>query len=1003
MVDILNPQVTINAPLIDQNFSLTQEITLDVTAIDDIGIDSVVAEFFLPNNSSQNISLTPSSNNTYLANISLPNLTGTYNITIIANDTSGNVNNTQTTHFNAIDITAPTITLISPQNLEEFNFSENVLIDVNVSDNIAVDSVFAIINSSVGNVTILPLSFVNLTQYSGNFTLPQNFVGIYDIEIQANDTSNNTNSITFQIEALDNIAPQVVDTSGLNGTSIEYGSTITINSTITDSIGVDFAFARITLPNSTNQTITLTNDSNSNIFISNFTLPNVLGTFTITLIANDTSNNINDSESFSFTTIDTTLPIIDILSPPINATFNTSDTFTIQVNFTDDIGTDSLNGEVHLPNGTIESLNLSTLGSIFSTQYTIENITGEFSIQFVGNDTTGNTNSQNITFEVVDTQDPIIHSITPNNGTTLRIFNTLIFEVNTSDNVEIDSVIAEIRLPNNTSQNISLVDLGNTIFNTTFVLPNVTGQYNVTFIVNDSSRNTINETVFFDVVRPEIINSSINRVAIENGSTVSYFVDAKNFSSVFALTTLPNGSVNNLTLNNGLDTLFTNTSEVGNYSIQIIAQDVDGNRDSEFHSFQTFTVVPLNFTIDIVNSTDNNSVLNIIFDDTIIESQNGSLENITGEIINTTVDVQVITYNESLQILFEDVNMSSNFNGTLQLDLTFNDSTFDILFGIKNTFNFTNATVTFNYEGINFTNESNLNIFKCDDYNFTSRVCNSAFVNLTPNATHNELTNTFTLVVNSFSGFGIREIEPSSGSSSSGSSSSGSSSGGSEGGGGSSSKSNGNSLADNIPQLQTNSDLNNRCTTNWICTDWEATCPADGIQKRTCINRGTCSGDQGKPSETRTCSTFTTSAQTPLFVTQTQHSIDDENEQLVVQMNLSSIPISEGESVLIVHQFSNGEEIIQEFSFEELNLSNLNTQFLDTSTLDIGNYTLVSQLIVDDTRYLNTVDFEISEKATLSAGLFGGLNNVLVGIIAIAVMITLLALITTTLFYFELV
>jgi len=44
------------------------------------------------------------------------------------------------------------------------------------------------------------------------------------------------------------------------------------------------------------------------------------------------------------------------------------------------------------------------------------------------------------------------------------------------------------------------------------------------------------------------------------------------------------------------------------------------------------------------------------------------------------------------------------------------------------------------------------------------------------------------------------------------------------------------------------------CTYDWVCSEWyPEPCPANGIQKRVCVNRGTCSGIIGIPSQERNC------------------------------------------------------------------------------------------------------------------------------------------------------
>jgi len=75
----------------------------------------------------------------------VPSLTdppGVYNVTIIANDTSGNVNRTEKTNFTVFDITVPeVINLTAEPRL--FNQTQSTNITVNVTDNINVDTVFS--------------------------------------------------------------------------------------------------------------------------------------------------------------------------------------------------------------------------------------------------------------------------------------------------------------------------------------------------------------------------------------------------------------------------------------------------------------------------------------------------------------------------------------------------------------------------------------------------------------------------------------------------------------------------------------------------------------------------------------------------------------------------------------------------------------------------------------------------------------------------------------------
>lgn len=44
------------------------------------------------------------------------------------------------------------------------------------------------------------------------------------------------------------------------------------------------------------------------------------------------------------------------------------------------------------------------------------------------------------------------------------------------------------------------------------------------------------------------------------------------------------------------------------------------------------------------------------------------------------------------------------------------------------------------------------------------------------------------------------------------------------------------------------------CTYDWVCSEWyPEPCPSEGVQKRVCVNRGTCEGTVGMPSLIKTC------------------------------------------------------------------------------------------------------------------------------------------------------
>ncbi|NQV91766.1 hypothetical protein HQ489_04800, partial [Candidatus Woesearchaeota archaeon] len=130
--------------------------------------------------------------------------------------------------------------------------------------------------------------------------------------------------------------------------------------------------------------------------------------YNLTFIANDTSNNLNASETSNFTVNDTVNPTILDLIPAINSEYNTLQTIEIAVNVTDDVNVSQVFANVSLVNGTITEVELSLDSSNrYNNTYTIPaSVNGTYNITFIANDTSGNyntTNTTNFTAVSIDT------------------------------------------------------------------------------------------------------------------------------------------------------------------------------------------------------------------------------------------------------------------------------------------------------------------------------------------------------------------------------------------------------------------------------------------------------------------------------------------------------------------------------------------------------------------------------------------------------------------------
>ncbi|MBD3247292.1 hypothetical protein GF378_01595 [Candidatus Pacearchaeota archaeon] len=103
------PDVSNLTPEENSSFNKSQEIEIAVDVVDETGVNYVYANITYPNNSLRNLELNYSGqgnkyNNSFTTDASL---SGTYNVSYFANDTFGNINNSETTYFIVENYTAP--------------------------------------------------------------------------------------------------------------------------------------------------------------------------------------------------------------------------------------------------------------------------------------------------------------------------------------------------------------------------------------------------------------------------------------------------------------------------------------------------------------------------------------------------------------------------------------------------------------------------------------------------------------------------------------------------------------------------------------------------------------------------------------------------------------------------------------------------------------------------------------------------------------------------------
>lgn len=130
----------------------TNALEISANATDSIaGVDTVTASIAYPNGTAALLQLARAgATYKYNASFTIPPLKGQYNITFTANDTLGNPNGTEKTHFTLIDNTPPGVTILYPlgENLDE---NKAVPITVDAYDLSGVDKILA--NITIPNGT----------------------------------------------------------------------------------------------------------------------------------------------------------------------------------------------------------------------------------------------------------------------------------------------------------------------------------------------------------------------------------------------------------------------------------------------------------------------------------------------------------------------------------------------------------------------------------------------------------------------------------------------------------------------------------------------------------------------------------------------------------------------------------------------------------------------------------------------------------------------------------
>lgn len=652
------------------------------------------------------------------------------------------------------------------------------------------------------------------------------------------------------------------------------------------------------------------------------------GNYTFFAWCNDTFGNLNSTETRNVT-IDTTAPIISnvenvsITTNSAIITWNTNELANSSVNY-----------------GNTTSLGTYVTNSSFATSHTIKLTNLAYSTTYYYNITSCDIlNNCNISGPYnFTTLLEIIYSVNltdPEDKTTNILNNATYVITITNNGTMVDNYTLSVNNVNDADtlvlnqSSINNLEAGSSINVSLVVGDSTSGNY--TTIINIQSDNNASSnysvSITTQVVSGAVISlTEINPYAVLNGSNITFYISALDADKLWASIIKPDLSQENITLINDNNSTFSNTTLIGKYNVTFYVNDSFGTITSKEDYFETFESILFNTHVVNYNLTGVNTSWAAYYRNKTIAFNNSENGIVLSYLPETILDLIFRAYEDKLQVYLRGINVSKSNNETFGLSKR--TSVFDYLvtYGINNSYlNFTNATVIIYYTGLNYTNESFLRLYKCEDWKFISQTCNGIWEDITSMAIQNMDSNYFEYVTTSFSGFSIKDTY-------------------------------------NYTTKETSFYTKyEECVYKWNCTEWSEC--INGKQTRTCKNVGTCSSYYKTPEIERNCSLEIPLIELKLKILE---KIIIEGEKLPIEANITAKEIEEKINVLITYQILNSEE---EVVFEDKEMREIEKEIsfykdIYTNNLKEGEYRLKVKLEYDSLITFIEDSFKIMRQTT---------------------------------------
>ncbi|MFC1734291.1 hypothetical protein ACFL6I_28645, partial [candidate division KSB1 bacterium] len=551
-----------------------------------------------------------------ISNLTQFTIVSHHNITIVYRATE-NYTSHYETHWITVssDIIKPEVRNVSADP-DTINQGQTTNITANVTDNLGVISVLAEITFSNGTAInyTMESAVTDIWNYTF-YTTPNHPGGVYQVRIIATDTTNNVNaSETTTFTVNDITRPRVTEVAP-NATWYNLSTEVNITTRVIDETGISEVLANVTW-DATSQVLVMTDDDNDDVYNASFSSTTLIGRYNITIIANDTSNNVNNTETAYFYINDTLPPYGNNTRVNIStgSAYDPNGAYQFNFSWYDNYALDTIIIEHNLT-GTLQTYSITgNQSNEYYYNYPTTLAVGLYVLREYANDTTGNLNqTEYFDYTVVQAAGNVNFLI---NGTDAN------YSMNEDNSLNLTGLIVTGQGDLTLYENGTQIDAGPTPLETLRTY-NDPGMYNLTLKYNNTQNYTTNfETHWIQVNDTTAPSWTNNQTNVTSGAAFAergyqFNITWQDNVGVEAVWIEHNftGTVQNISITSNLNadeiTYYYNygTIGTGSYYWKQYANDSTGNLN-ETLVFPYIIVKAASEVNLLINATDSNYTIN---------------------------------------------------------------------------------------------------------------------------------------------------------------------------------------------------------------------------------------------------------------------------------------------------------------------------------------------------------------------------------------------------------